>query len=199
MEAGQAGSALPEASPCDVAGFVLAGGISSRMGRDKALIELNGETLLVRAARLVGQLTGSVTVVGPLERYSGLGFTVVPDRVQGAGPLGGIDTALGRRQAQWNLILACDLPAVETGLLGELIRRACGSSADCIIPRSDRPEPLCAVYSLSAAPHIRRAVDAGVRKITDALEDLAVDWYDVGHSRLLTNVNTMRDLEAFLG
>jgi molybdopterin-guanine dinucleotide biosynthesis protein A len=82
------------------AGFVLAGGRSSRMGRDKALLTIDGEALLTRVARQVAAVAGSVTVIGPPERYSHLSLEVVPDRTPGAGPLGGIDTALGLGRAE---------------------------------------------------------------------------------------------------
>ena len=169
------------------------------MGRDKALLSLDGEPLLVRMAHRVAEVAGSVVVVGPAERYAHLGFEVVPDRVPGAGPLGGIDTVLALGRGNWNLVVACDLPAVAPTFLAALLERTRKSQADCVMPRSDRPEPLCAVYSLSAAPAIRTALDAGVRKITQALTALAIDWYEVDRPGILTNLNTPHDWEAFLG
>ena len=62
-----------------MAGFILAGGASSRMGRNKALLEIGGVPLLVRTARLLEPLVAAVTVIGPLERYTALGLHVVPD------------------------------------------------------------------------------------------------------------------------
>ena len=169
------------------------------MGRDKALLSLDGEPLLVRMAHRVAKVAGSVVIVGPAERYAHLGFEVVPDRILGAGPLGGIDTALALGRAKWNLVVACDLPAVAPAFLAALLERTRESQADCVMPRSDRPEPLCAVYSLSAAPAIRAALDAGIRKVTEALAGLAIDWYEVDRSGILANLNTPHDWEAFLG
>jgi molybdopterin-guanine dinucleotide biosynthesis protein A len=182
-----------------VAGFVLAGGESSRMGRDKALLTLEGEPLVARIAGIVEAVTGSATIIGPPERYAHLGFEVIADRVAGAGPLGGIETALGLGRAPWNLVLACDLPAVDAALLRLLVDRAAGSRADCVIPRTAGPEPLCAVYSESCAEHFRAALEAGVRKVTDALAGLEVDWIEAPNFHKLTNLNTPKDLEAYLG
>ena len=178
------------------AGFVLAGGRSSRMGRDKALLPLDGEPLVARIARRVAAAAGSVAIVGPADRYASLGFEVVPDRLPGAGPLGGIDTALALGRAKWNLVVACDLPAVAPAFLAALLERAQASHADCVMPRSDRPEPLCAVYSLSAAIPIRAALSAGIRKVTQALTALSVDWYEVDQPGILTNLNTPHDWEV---
>jgi molybdenum cofactor guanylyltransferase len=79
----------------NVAAFVLAGSASRHMGREKALLALNGVPMVVRMARLAEPHVASVTVVDPPERYAQLGQCVVLDRWQGAGPLGGILTALG--------------------------------------------------------------------------------------------------------
>jgi molybdopterin-guanine dinucleotide biosynthesis protein A len=181
------------------AGFVLAGGRSTRMGRDKALLPLDGEPMLVRIARRVEAAAGSATVIGPPDRYEHLGFEVVPDRMPEAGPLAGIDTALSLNRAAWNLILACDLPLASGEILDELLDRASRTAALCVIPRSDRPEPLCAAYSIAAAPAIRTALESGVRKVTEALAGLAVEWYPVRHDRAFTNLNTVHEWEAFLG
>jgi molybdenum cofactor guanylyltransferase len=76
---------------CDnIAAFVLAGGASRRMGRDKALLKLDGVPMIVRMARLAGPHVASVTVIGPPKRYASLGLCVVPDRWPGVGPLGGL-------------------------------------------------------------------------------------------------------------
>jgi molybdopterin-guanine dinucleotide biosynthesis protein A len=77
-----------------IAGFVLAGGGSTRFGRDKALVEIGGETLLARLCTALRRVTPDVTIVGSREKYGGLGFACVADRWPGEGPLGGIITAL---------------------------------------------------------------------------------------------------------
>ena len=71
-----------------VAGFILAGGQSSRMGCDKALLEIAGVPLLVRTARLLEPRVAGVTVIGPPERYAALGLRVVPDDRAGLGQIG---------------------------------------------------------------------------------------------------------------
>src|ERR1700741_1983815 len=93
-----------------VGGFILAGGESSRMGRDKALLELSGEALIVRTARLVGSASERGTQVGDSVRLEGFELDVIEDEFPGAGPLGGIATALRSSEVEWNLIVACDLP-----------------------------------------------------------------------------------------
>src|SRR5580704_16642455 len=113
----------------DAAAFILAGGRSSRMGRDKAWLELAGQPLVLRLARAVEPLVSAVTVIGPPERFESLGLAAIPDRIparaasgeSSCGPLGGIITALNATQCSWNLVLACDLPYITTAWLEWLL------------------------------------------------------------------------------
>jgi molybdopterin-guanine dinucleotide biosynthesis protein A len=129
------------------AGFVLVGGRSSRMGRDKALLPLNGLTLVEVLAGLVKSAAKTVRLIGPPDRYESLGFPVVADSVENCGPLGGVYTALSITRADWNLIVACDMPGLTADFLENLLRAAEASEADCVVPAGTRGvEPLCAVY-----------------------------------------------------
>lgn len=159
-----------------IEGFILAGGESSRMGRDKALLELDGMPLIVRAARLLETVVGAPTVVGYREEFRALGLRTIADDAPGAGPLGGIATALRAAQAPWSLIVACDLPYLTQAWLEFLARRAVESRADIVMPMNQRgAEPLCAVYNKSAERIIREALARGTRKITDALEGARIE------------------------
>ncbi len=80
------------------------------MGRDKAYLPVSGGILVTRVAGAVEAAAGNVALVGDPERYADLGYPVVADRYPGQGPLGGILTALGEKAAEWNLIVACDMP-----------------------------------------------------------------------------------------
>src|SRR5271155_4337243 len=119
-----------------IAGFILAGGESTRMGRDKALVELGGEALIVRTARLVESVAGGATVIGDSAAYRALGLRTIGDDWPGAGPLGGIATALRASPAQWSLVVACDLPYLHKSWLDYLVARALVSTADAVVPLS---------------------------------------------------------------
>src|SRR5205085_12446572 len=144
----------------EAAAFVLAGGGSSRMGRDKGLLELGGVPLVVRTVRLVQPLVGCVRVIAPAGRYPGLELDVLPDRDfagverDGSRPgrLAGIATALESSPAEWNIILACDLPYLTTEWLDWLLARATVSRAQAVVPRTGRGvEPLAAAYRRGCA------------------------------------------------
>lgn len=192
-----------------VAGFILAGGESSRMGVDKGLLEIAGVPMIVRAARLVESVVGAPgVVVGTPEKYRGLGLRALADDWPGCGPLGGIATALRASEADWNLIVACDLPYLTREWLEYLLQRARDSEAEAVVPMNLVPaskrgaEPLCAMYHTGGEPAMRRALELGVRKVTDGLAELRVEviepaeWkgFDSG-GFLFKNVNTPADYE----
>ena len=181
----------------NVEAFILAGGKSSRMGRDKALLELQGEPLLQRTANLVKPLASKVSLVtsaapsathDDTNRRSTFGLPNVIDNWPDAGPLGGIVTALTAAQSRWCLILACDMPfltkewiafllgkieQIESEAVASRNNRETPQHLDVIIPETSRGmEPLCAVYRSTCAPILTTALDRGVRKVTDALADL---------------------------
>jgi molybdopterin-guanine dinucleotide biosynthesis protein A len=163
-----------------IAGFILAGGRSSRMGHDKAMLEIDGVTMLDRAIDLIRSAGIEPAVVGSFDESSRrVGVPVIPDDWPGAGPLGGIATALRHSQTPWNLVIACDMPYLTTEWLEFLMRRA--SSADAVVPMNESgAEPLCAVYNKRAEATIREELENGTRKVTDGLAKLRVDPIEPG-------------------
>jgi len=186
-----------------IGGFILAGGESSRMGRDKALLELNGEPMIVRVARLMESVAGIPVLVGAPERFRALGLQVIADDWPAAGPLGAIATALRASSAPWNLIVACDLPYLTKAWLDFIVARGLSSPADAILPMNERgAEPLCAMYRKSCEPAIRAALGRGTRKVTDGLAALRTEniepaeWKAFDSEGLLfKNMNSPADYE----
>jgi molybdenum cofactor guanylyltransferase len=193
-----------------VAGFILAGGASSRMGRDKALLDFGGVPLILHTARLLKPLVSEVTIVGSPSRYAALGLRAIADSGAQArrrpheltrGPLAGIATALAAAHSRWNLIVACDLPYLSAEWLDWLLSRALGSRSEAVIPRTERGiEPLAAMYRRECGAAITAAVARGVRKVSDAIEELRLDfvypreWRRMDPSELiLRNMNEPRD------
>jgi molybdenum cofactor guanylyltransferase len=196
-----------------VAGFILAGGASSRMGRDKGLLDFGGVPLILHTARLLEPLVAEVTVVGSPARYASLGLRVIadadptqihdkPEKI-GMGPLAGIATALFATHLPWNLIVACDLPYLSAKWIDWLLSRALRSHADAVIPRTEYGiEPLAAVYRRDCHVPITAALARGMRKVSEAIEGLRVDivhpheWREAEPSELiLKNMNAPEDYE----
>jgi molybdopterin-guanine dinucleotide biosynthesis protein A len=186
-----------------IASFILAGGVSSRMKRDKALLEIGGVPLLLRTARLLESLAGAPTVVGDPAAYESFAMPVIADDWPGAGPLGGIATALRASSKPWNLVVACDLPYLTGEWLRFLVARAVLSAADAVVPLSAKgAEPLCAMYHKRGEPAIRAALESGIRKVTDGLLKIRVEtialaeWKAFDSEGLLfKNMNLPRDYQ----
>jgi molybdopterin-guanine dinucleotide biosynthesis protein A len=197
-------------SNSDVRGYVLAGGGSTRFGRDKALTQFDSTPLLVRIDTLARTCIEEVMVVATAEKYRDLDphLEVIKDRWPGEGPLGGIITALQHTAstnpaAEWNLILSCDMPFLTAEWLNFLVDRARASAPEIqvILPHSTHgPEPLCACYRTNAADALKNVFDRGVRKVTQALQQLRTEVLDESvwkrfdsAGRLFWNMNTPDD------
>jgi molybdopterin-guanine dinucleotide biosynthesis protein A len=151
----------------DLSAFVLAGGKSTRMGRDKATLPFSGQTLLESALALARSVTEDVFVfiLGSPELYGAYG-QVIADIFPGCGPLGGIHAALTHAKTDLNLVLAVDTPFLSTRLPAYLVERARESPAMVIAPEIDSyPQPLCAVYRRDFLPIAEQALRAGRYKI----------------------------------
>ena len=189
-----------------VVGFVLAGGRSLRMGRDKALLPWRDTDLLGHAVARLREVTSDVRILcGPEPRYLGRGAPVEADLVEDAGPLAGILTGLTVADGRAGLFLAVDLPLVPTSLNAWLVEQA--ASVDAAVPRSPRGlEPLCAVYGPACRPAIRRRMAAGDLSVSAPWPGLRV--LEVGPDALVAfgdpagifaNVNTAADLALVRG
>jgi len=179
-------------------GFVLAGGGSTRMGRNKALLPFHGMTLVEHVAGIVRQAAGSVTLIGDPRQLGHLGLPVIPDQLAGRGPAGGIYTALTMTTTDWNLIAGCDMPGITCDILLGLLRRAALGSADCVAATGSdgEPEPLCAIYHRRCLPVVGRAIRENRLKMKNLLAELGAELMPVDPSAL-ANVNTPGEWAEF--
>ena len=189
-----------------VAGYMMAGGASTRFGFDKARAELNGEIMLARMCRLLSGVTRPVSVVAPFGCYAEFGVRIVEDHWPGEGPLGGIITALMDACAQdhrWCLIVGCDMPFLTSEWLKYLSERALSSSEAVVTPQSAAGlEPLCSCWHTSATRKLQYAFEDGIRKVTEAMKRVSMevvdekDWARFDKSgRLFWNMNSPAEYE----
>ena len=177
------------------AGFVLTGGRSSRMGRDKALLPIEGSLLVERTAEVVRAASGNVTLIGAPGRYAHLGLPVQPDLAKdggSGGPIRGLHTALKTTRADWNLVVACDMPGLTARFLAEtcwppLSRLGCA----CLAPKTDSGlHPLCAVYHRRTADAVEFSIQHKRFKMHDLLRSLGAVSWPVADTSLREKVNT---------
>jgi molybdenum cofactor guanylyltransferase len=191
-----------------VPGYILAGGGSTRFGRDKALACVGGMPMIARMRELVRTVTRQMKIVATPGKYEAFDVDIVEDRWPGEGPLGGIVTALEDAAArtarsEWNLIVSCDMPFLTREWLAFLGERAARSKAQVVFAYSaSGPEPLCACWQTDAAAKLRAGFESGVRKVMEGIALLhaevldEVDWKRFDSAgRLFWNMNTAADYE----
>jgi molybdopterin-guanine dinucleotide biosynthesis protein A len=164
--------------PLPYGAIVLAGGKSTRFGRDKASEPLLGQPLLQHVLGRLEEVVAEFVIVkarGQVlpEFETARPVTVAEDLYPESGPLGGLYTGLQALRAEAALAVACDMPLLQPGLVRELFRLLPGH--DVVIPTSDDyAQPLCAVYAKTCAEPIRRRLDAGQFKLMGFFADVRV-------------------------
>ena len=173
-----------------ITGFVLAGGQSRRMGRDKGAIEWGSGTLLTHALKRMRDACPKVVVLGPSVSD---GFLSLRDELPNCGPLGGVHSALRHSRTDWNVFLAVDMPLVPTALL-QFIAANCDQGYSAVVPQVTVPDldasdfedksvstqqfggtpqllqPLCAAYHRGFLPLVERALSNRELSIRRLLE-----------------------------
>ena len=176
---------------------VLAGGRSRRMGRDKALLEVDGRPLIQRIVdRLRPHFERVVVSADDAAKYAFLDLEVIPDQDPDQGPMMAIASTLLRSPHDLNFYVPCDLPDIPLRLMARLLRHGrTGGGADIVVPITPkgRYEPLFAVYRKTALPVIERHLAAGERKIIQVYEDCSTVTVPLQGAAGLENVNTMAD------
>lgn len=181
-------------------GVVLAGGQSSRMGRDKALLEVDGVPLLHRSIELLRPHAKEILVIADPGKYSVDHATVIPDDSPGKGPLGGLVTALRHARYVRLLVLACDLPHINDRLLIHL-KNALVGDVDAVVPRHGTLiEPLAAAYHRHAIEPFQEVLAADRLRMSDALSEVKTRFLDLVPGEegwpleLFRNINGPSDL-----
>ncbi len=181
-------------------GIILAGGKSSRMGKDKAFIFFKNKMLIKYSIDLAQTFCGSILISANSGVYSQFGYQVVKDEVMGCGPIGGIYSTLKQSESNWNLVVSCDMPLVSQELVDQLISNT--RDYDCIIPLYDRfIEPLVGLYHKSCLGKMESLVQQGIYKMNYLIDQLNCNKVDVTgllakNPDLFLNVNTPGDIKS---
>jgi len=187
-------------------GLVLAGGKSTRMGTDKALLKLNSMTLLEYSLGKLKSLFKEVMISVDAEgKYNSDDTREVTDAYPDSGPLGGIHAGLMKAQYEWVFVTACDIPLWEASLVDELMKRRNGY--DAVVPViNNKTEPLCALYNKTCLPLIENNLKNKKYKVSDLYPELTVNYINAGEfpdNDLISpykfmNINTLTDYNKIL-
>jgi molybdopterin-guanine dinucleotide biosynthesis protein A len=155
----------------DVGGYVLAGGKSSRMGRDKALLELAGKPLAFHAVSKLRSICEDVHILSSrpkLEAFAPL----VRDLHEGCGPMGGLEAALEHSRHEWSVFMPVDMPFLPAAFLGDWVREVIeGQDTRVAMFTVDGvPQPLFCLLHEDVGPFVRAAMGRGQFKVFPVLE-----------------------------
>lgn len=153
-------------------GIILAGGKSSRMGTNKALLEIDGKTVIERIVEKLRPIVDNLIIVtNSFEEFAFLELPMVEDEWKGIGPLAGIHAGLTASKTERNLIVACDMPFISpelgTLLLEQLVEY------EAVVPQiTEQLHPLFAAYKRGVKEEVKKAIELEqlrIRKIFDRI------------------------------
>jgi molybdopterin-guanine dinucleotide biosynthesis protein A len=157
--------------------IVQAGGGSTRMGQNKALMPFQNQPLIERVIERVKPLAAELLVTtNQPENMAYLNLPLIPDEITGLGALGGLYTALRAASYPFAAIVACDMPFVNAALLAAQHSLLIEEGVDTVLPRLEHGyEPFHAVYRCETClPAVQLAIEAGKRKAIAWLDDVKV-------------------------
>lgn len=167
------------------------------MGQDKALLQRRSGLLVEEVAEQVRAAAGSVALIGDPQRYQHLGYECLPDRHPGLGPLAGIEAALLSGRGDRNLVVACDMPGLQSAWLQRLLAESAGTNSHCtaLVDSDGVIQPLCAVYRSDCLPAIQNAIRERRLRLLDVVDELSARA--VAISQPVANVNTPEEWAAW--
>lgn len=183
-----------------ISGFILAGGKSSRMGTDKALLMFQEKPLLQHTISLIEPFSDEIFISGQNIEYANFGFELVPDFYADCGPIAGIFSSLQHSATDWNLIVSVDVPFVNDELFLFLISNI--GECDCIIPKhASGVEPLTGLYNRKILPVIEEMITNGDFRLTGLLSRIKTLYLDCNklvekYPRLFMNINRPEDYQS---
>jgi len=191
----------------DITGIILAGGRSSRLGKDKGLCTLKGKSLVSYAVGILKPLCSNLMISANRfpEEYAAFGFPVISDQVEDIGPMGGIYSCLKKSNTQHNLLLSCDTPFVNTDVFRLLLKEVENFQVVCPAHETFLTEPLSAYYNTNVLGDLEEAIRKKEYKMMRFFKRIRFKSVNIDQNlsffndHLFLNLNTPEDLEKAEG
>ncbi len=168
-----------------VTGIILAGGKSSRMGRDKALLSVGNATNIERIKKELESFSSEIVIAANDQQpYAFLNVKIIGDVYEEKGPLAGLHACLEQSKTEWNFFAACDLPFFSQKIADYMVSKTKHEGIEGVVPSvNGRVHPLYALYKTSAAPAFERQLKRNQLKIREALNQILI--YYVSKNELI--------------
>ena len=184
----------------NITGIILAGGKSSRMGKDKGMIQLAGKPLISYSIDALKPFCDQILISSNSEDYELFGYPVHKDIFPDSGPMGGIYSCLLQSSSTLNLVLSCDMPLVSQSLIKYILDKSNKNSISVPVHGDNFIEPLCASYSTTTIPYLKKLIEQNSLKLIDLIDiapsrqirlDSSLPFYNPD---LFLNINRPGDL-----
>lgn len=177
-----------------ITGIIIAGGKSSRMGVNKALLNLGKKTLIAHSIELLGSICDELLISANSSEYDDYNIPVIRDNYLGLGPIGGLEAALSQSKTEHNFVISCDTPFVSKSIFYSLAQNIQNEKA--VVPLvNNRLEALVAYYSKSMLPLIREQIQQKNYKLQALLKTANAKFVNFNQPDIFRNINTNADLE----
>jgi len=182
----------------NITGIILAGGRSSRMGSDKALMPFNNQTFLEHVIQALHPLVDDILIVSNNPEHGKFNYERISDSIADAGPMAGIHAGLTHSKTETNLVLSCDVPLIQTSVLEMIITN--NEEDKDVIQLEDQGKslPLVALYKKRTAAHFFSLLNQGERRLRVAVNGLNIKTIAVTKTqqKAVRNINTLSDLNS---
>ncbi|WP_369521971.1 molybdenum cofactor guanylyltransferase [Cloacibacillus evryensis] len=178
-----------------VSAVVLAGGRSSRFGRDKSLLRIDDELLVERSLRRWGHMFDEIIIVSDSGcKFDIAGITEVRDIYPRRGPLGGVHAGLTAVRNQWAFVVACDMPSIENDFIQRLFDAVSDGDRVILPYHNGMIEPLCALYHTDCLPFAEDMLSRESNCILDMYEMVPVLYFET--ENCFFNINYPEDADS---
>ena len=181
-----------------ITGIILAGGQSFRMGTDKAMLQIDGKTLMERAIEICTLVCDEILISSNNPKHENFGFPVIPDEIKNCGPMGGIYSCLNKSETNWNFVISVDSAFVTADFVPFLISET--AEFDAVVPIHEKgKEPLVALYHKNCVSVIQEKLELKDYKMHNLLSVLNTKFTNVDswvkkYPAIFKNINRLEDL-----
>jgi molybdopterin-guanine dinucleotide biosynthesis protein A len=177
--------------------IILAGGKSSRMGKDKGLMLFEGQPMIQYILNTIKPLVRNVIIISNQKGYDVFNYPVYQDLIKNQGPLAGIATGLHHSTTDKNVVLSCDVPFITSKVMEELIDN-CEGFDGVICGHKGRSHQLIGIYDKSCKELFNRELADGQRKVKLAIKKLNFKTINMNHidDKVFYNINSKDDIKT---
>ncbi|WP_103069451.1 molybdenum cofactor guanylyltransferase [Aquimarina sediminis] len=182
----------------DITGIILAGGKSSRMGKEKGLLLLNNKPFIQYSIEALQPLVNQIIIVSSNTDYDVFGIKRVEDIIPDSGPVAGLHAGLTHSKTENNLVVSCDAPLLTTTLLEKLLHYKKEDNDIVQFEAEGKTIPLTALYKKRCSHKCLELLlleERRLRKLVSALQTKTISLLKKEYA-LVANINTIEDLKA---